>query len=388
MRAVLDPTTDTQLIELTKLSQLYEFPDFLKQADIEETMSPSDIPLNSYALPQASMYPCHTKAGTALSIIYYFDKRGEFQAKTQLMIEDRLAKAAEYFGLSDFIEAVEKKADEANKPTTLPDSAYVYVEVVDGVKVGYEAMVDAVTTKRAADWLLSQQDVIPYAVRKGMAERILFKVAEFNVGLKEQALESLEKNAGRGYPDTAKLASCLQRRAKLAQDEESRSHLRQVAESILSVSKEASASLDWGFLVNALEAFDERHNLRTKYAHLVERPVDVIFEVNSVKLARDCGQQVQLSNGTMYSEDSFTKLSKDALAGVFGEDFASAACNDGHQVDPGFFKTASAYLTQQQSLLLETLLKQAGEMPVVERGHILCQTKLTNAAKLYSPGSH
>ena len=360
MRAVLDPTTDKQRIELTKLAQLYEFPDFLKQADIEETMSPSDIPLNSYALPQASMYPCHTKAGTALSIIYYFDKRGEFPLKTQVMIEDRLAKAADYFDLSDFIEEIEKKAEDANKPTTLPDSAYVHVEVVDGVKVGYAAMVDAITTKRAADWLLSQQDVIPYETRKGMAERILFKVAEFNVGLKEHALESLEKNAGRGYPDTVKLAACIQRRAKLAQDEESRSNLQQTAESILSMSKEASATMDWSSLVNALEAFDERHNLRAKYAQLVERPVDVIFEVNSVKLARDCGRQIQLSNGTMYSEDSFTKLSKDALASVFGENFAEAACNDGHQVDPGFFKTASTYLTQQQSLLLETLLKQAG----------------------------
>lgn len=387
MRAVLDPTTDKQRIELTKLARLYEFPDFLKHADIEDTMAPSDIAVNDYAMPQAAMYPCHTKAGTALSIIYYFDKRGEFPGKTQIMIEDRLAKAAEYFDLTDFMAEVEKKADDINRPITLPDSSYVYVEVKDGVKVGYEAMVDAVTTKRAADWLLSQQDNIPYEVRKGMAERILFKVAEFNVGLREHALESLEKNAGRGYPDTAKLAACLQRRAKLARDEESRTNLYKTAESISSISKEASASVEWSFLVNALEAFDERHNLRGKYAHLVERPVDVVFEVNSVKLARDCSQQIQLSNGTMYSEDSFTKLSKDALTSVFGEDFAAAACSEGCQVDPGFFKTASAYLTQQQSLLLETLLKQAGQTPVVERGHVLCHSKLANAAKLYAPGS-
>ena len=48
---VLDPASDKNRTELTKYSQRYDFPQFVKSADLDSTMDPGEIAVTAYADP-------------------------------------------------------------------------------------------------------------------------------------------------------------------------------------------------------------------------------------------------------------------------------------------------------------------------------------------------
>ena len=59
---ILDAASDTSREELARMVKLYEFPDFVKQANLDFTMNPENIAINTYADPVRKKFACHTAA--------------------------------------------------------------------------------------------------------------------------------------------------------------------------------------------------------------------------------------------------------------------------------------------------------------------------------------
>jgi len=84
---VLDPTRDTNGVELLRLVKRFEFPDFVKQADMEGIMRPKT---SHYADPNERRFPCSSGAATWLSAAFFFDKRAELHPVQAEMIYGQL----------------------------------------------------------------------------------------------------------------------------------------------------------------------------------------------------------------------------------------------------------------------------------------------------------
>ena len=74
---VMDPASDKNRTELTKLAQRYDFPKFVRAADLDTTMNPEQIAVTAYADPVQKKYACHSAAATWLSAAYFHEKFAE-----------------------------------------------------------------------------------------------------------------------------------------------------------------------------------------------------------------------------------------------------------------------------------------------------------------------
>ena len=94
---ILDPASDVNREELARLSKLYTFPDFVKQADISQTMNPENPAVTTYADPVRQKFACHTAAATWLSSLYFHEKKAEYHPKDRNRIEQRLQHYVDYW---------------------------------------------------------------------------------------------------------------------------------------------------------------------------------------------------------------------------------------------------------------------------------------------------
>src|SRR4051812_16296814 len=83
MSSMHDHVADKNGVELIRLAKQYEFPTFVKQANLDQTLNPGKLPASIYADPRPGreQFPCDTAASTWLSTLYFTEKRAEFHPK-------------------------------------------------------------------------------------------------------------------------------------------------------------------------------------------------------------------------------------------------------------------------------------------------------------------
>lgn len=183
---VTDPTTDTNKAELVKLAQRYEFPAFVKSADMDATMHPENIAITAYADPVRQKYACHTAAATWLSAVYFHEKSAEYHTKDRARICERLEKLADFFAIRPAYDKVVKQAELLKGSDQLPDSSYAYVwQDKSGAKERYYPMTSAMEVKVAAEWLYDNRDHMPFVDRNVIGNKILEKAARHGAAMGE-----------------------------------------------------------------------------------------------------------------------------------------------------------------------------------------------------------
>ena len=151
-------------MELKRFSLIHDFPEYVKKADLNETLRPTDLPLNVYADPRPGMrvYPCHTPASTYLSSIYFAEKRSEYRPNDAARVQQRLDHYIDYWAIRGDVDAAVTKQASLKKTSDdhLPDSDFAIVWVNDetGEKIRNCRMKSAAEVKAAADWLLTYRD--------------------------------------------------------------------------------------------------------------------------------------------------------------------------------------------------------------------------------------
>lgn len=367
--SILDPAADANKAELTKLAKRYDFPDFVKSADLNTTMQPSDrVPVTAYADPVRKKFACHSPAATWLSAMYFHEKSAEYHPKDQERICERFEQMADYFAIRPAYDAVVKRASDLRGSDQLPDSSYAYVwQSDDGVKERYYPMTSSQQVKAAAEWLYDNRDRMRFSDRNTIGNKILEKAARYGASLGDNLTDFIEKQAGRGIPDPKELYTLLDRRASLAKTQDHRDGIKKLASSIQSTPHVALQPAELVKLATTVDMIDHAIGLHGKYTDLLPRPEDVIFKVTYTKAASDMGQLCAMQTGNVYEKDQLAKLAREDVEGLFGTDFANEVCT-GLEVDSEKIADVASTLPRPDAELLEQLLGEVGQHPQMNKG--------------------
>lgn len=363
--AIRDPGTDRNFEEFARLCRRYDLPEFVKQAELAPTLQPEGLPDSVYADPVDRRYPCHNAAATWVSSLYFGEKRGEYHPKTQERVEQRLRQFADYWRIAPQVSAILKQAGE-NRSGDLPDACYAYIFVDgDGRRTRYKPMQSPPEVKAAADWLQQYRDRLPLRDRRVVAGKILDRADALGMKLASDAVESLERQAGRGVCDPREVAEAVKQRAALA----SGAFQTEILKLASVVEDKPRQSLQPSALVKLAETLDDVDRaLRISpqaYGSVLRRPEDVVFSVTLTKVAEDYGAALELTTGRVYDLRQLSKLAYDDLEAAFGGDFLRDANCGVDGIDTEKLAAVAATLPRPDAELFEQLLSDAGVAPLL-----------------------
>jgi len=367
--SILDPAADTNKSELASLSRRYSFPSFVKSADLDATMHPTDrVAVTAYADPVRKKFACHSPAATWLSAVYFHEKSAEYHPKDQERICERFEQLADYFAIRPAYDAVVKQAAALRGADQLPDSSYAYVwHSDDGNKERYYPMTSTQEVKAAAEWLYDNRDRIPFAHRNTIGKKILEKAARYGAAIGNSLTDFVEKQAGQGIPDPPEVYTLLERRAGLAKSQEHRDAIMKLASTIKDTPRSALQPAELVKLATTVDILDHSIGLHGKYTDILPRPEDVIFKVTYTKAASDMSSLCAMQTGNIYEKGQLSKLAREDVESLFGTDFANEVCT-GLDVDAEKIAAVASTLPRPDAELLEQLLGEVGQQPQMNKG--------------------
>jgi len=362
---ILDLASDTNGAELNRLSLLYAFPDFAKQASADD-LFPEGVAPSAYADPVNKLYPCHNAASTWFSALYFKEKSAEYHPKIAAKVKQRLDGLVNYWGLKAAVDAIDARYDELykNAEDRLPDSDFGYVWVgEDGTKQRFCRMKSAAETKAAAEWLLEYRDTMPYADRNVIAGKILEKAAHFGVGLGTDLELFVERQAGQGVCEPKEVVAMIRQRAHLTKAAAQRDQIISLANTIQQSPRFALQPAQLVKLAEVMDDVDRTLNLVGRYTDTIQRPEDVIFRVTYKEATAGIGSACALSTGKVYDRQAFKKIALDDIAALMGADFAKEV-QAGLEVDVEKLAELAETMPRDDAALFEQLLTEAGVPPI------------------------
>lgn len=362
---ILDLVGDANGAELNRLSLLYEFPAFAKQASSED-LYPSQVAPTAYADPVNKLYPCHNPASTWFSALYFAEKKAEYHPKIAMQVQARLDGLVSYWGLKAAVDAIHARYAELHKTGDdhLPDSDFGYVWAGDdGVKTRYCRMKSAAEVKTAAEWLHQYRDSLPFADRNVIAGKILEKAAQYGAGLGVDLELFVEKQAGHGVCEPAEVVAMIRQRTHFTKVAEERDQLLSLADTISRKPRFALQPDQLVKLAGVMDDVDRRLKLVGRYTDTIKRPEDVIFSITYKEATAGIGSAVALSTGKVYDRSTFKKIALDDLSALMGADFAKEV-QAGLDVDVEKLAELAETMPRDDALLFEKLLTDTGIPPI------------------------
>jgi hypothetical protein len=383
----MDHVADKSGIEMVRLAKQYAFPDFVKQANLEQTTA-KGLPPTVYADPRPGQmqFPCHTAASTWLSTLYYTEKRAEFHPKDREQIEARLDRFSSYWRIKSSTDAIKARWQELHKTAEeqLPDSMYAYVWTgEDGTKHRRLRLKTAAEVKAASDWLHEYRDRVPFSDRHVIAKKILEKSSAYGAGLGERR-EFVNKQAGLGCGDPREIVSMIEGRVRLVpldrgvtiktgadgkeeRTESLREHFLKIAQVIKEAPRKAMHPTMLVKLCETIDMLDRQQGWIGRYEHGLPRPDEVIFKVVFEKAAEDLKKVVSTTSGKVYEKSALAKIAVSDIEALFGSDFANRVTTKLGEVDPEKFAEEASALPRPDAELLDGLLSDSGVRPLLTK---------------------
>lgn len=361
----MDFVADKNHTELARLSQLYEFPDFVKQADMDLTLSPSakQAPPTVYADPVRKQFPCHTKAACWLSALWWEEKKAEFHPNDRERIADRLNQYVGFWKIKEAVLQMRSRHTTLNKEaeSQLPDSAYgyVWVDEATGQKNRFLRMSNPMEVKAAAEYLESYRDRLPFRDRHTVALKIMERANHFGVGLGKYA-EFIERQAGRGVPEPLEVVDMIRGRAMLTKDAGLRQHFQEMAQTVATLPRKVLMPDMLVKLAETMDSLDRQLGIVGKYGGTLQRPEDVIFKATLTKAASEVMQHVSTTSGKMYEKEAFRRIDVGSLRDAFGTEFTKRVCTPLGEVDPEKLAEEIATLPRSDAELFDAIAGDSG----------------------------
>lgn len=352
--AVLDQSDDGSGTEFHRMSIVYAFPSFVKDASHESiTGSESDLPSSVYGDPRFLKFPCHSSPATYISMSHFLEQESSL-GKVAGSIKDRIVKAADYFGIRGHVNTlIEKHAElKTHSENELDDSCFALVtQYSNGNKTRNYPIRNEFELKAAASWLNKFSEDLKFNDRKVIATKILEKSAEFNIRLDNE--DTLNQFAANGLASATKAASMLFDRAKalrvLKKDVGIQEMLVKAAQHIIEkgpadIDKAASIieSVDNQYRISSLGKSTDLYSLSTKIAEAIIK------------------DNVQLTNGSVYKKAELEDIKLDELKGVFGDSFAERISSGGLFVDSEKLAEELVTLPRNDANLFDNLVGSLG----------------------------
>jgi hypothetical protein len=371
MSEKLDQTGEPNLVTLNRYSKLYGFPEYVKKASVDEVTTPKENKPTLFADPVRREFPVHSKAATYVSTMFYLNNEDQVNPKYRPMVEDRLDKCAQYWGITADIDELNGKHERLQK-NAAPDSAYAIVFATDsGTKERRYPLRNALEVKAAAEWFSSnlpqlRQEFL-FSDRQTIASKILKKAEDLGVNIRDEA-ETLQKSAGLGIGSPARISQAIRNRVKAATKltpgiDVMMDSMAKVVESQAPLFFRDPANMTK--LAQTIEQFDREYHLINKYSPGVPSVEELLFEHTHEKIANLRDNSVQTLSGAVYTNDQFAKLSFSDVKDLFGDDIASEVCT-GLELDPVKFAEVAATLPRPDAVSLDDLMAEKGMHPLTK----------------------
>lgn len=321
----LDQLSDPSNLQLYRLLQGVEIPDFVKDAEIDTDATVEALEKTAYADQINVAYPIDTPARVYISNVFFQAKKAElenrFGTEHTQSVEARIKEAAELFSVSGEVGAYNTVAEKLAHR----DFELTHVCVIDDPDITCSAIA-LFPVKTAADFVKSAEvfshnvGKYPFEWREQMAKSFLTKAAIFGV---DELPDIICKYAGLFYPiHTSDMSAELARRANRMSSKEAKENLTQLAEAVDGADFDSVAEvLKVAHIVHTIEFNDKAYD-RQNDAEVLPDPVDVFFAVSPTKVA-EILNVVDMA-GEKYNMAPLKKVSSEKYKEAFGIDIDPA----------------------------------------------------------------
>lgn len=371
MPTTVDQKTDADFRKLSKYVQLYDIPDFAKSASYDDLVT-DEQSRNFYADEKNLQFPCHTKAATYISYIYFTENKEQFDKRAADSIQSRFDKFANFYGLAGLLGDIKSASDDMRKEAELDDSDYAIVWESEGGVTRQYPLRNAGEVKAAANWFATRitdiQEDFPWKDRNTIATKILDKAASYGVDVAEER-DVLEKSAALGACDPTKAKMHIKNRARMC--DYRINGLKESMEKLAGMIDSSKTLLDPGTaekIAELLDHYDRVNNLVGKYTDVIPSPEDVMFTAPLNKIASAKEDICVLTTGTSYDRRDFEKLSVSELQSVFGDEIVEGSV-DGLKVDPVKFAAIATTLPRPDAEILDSMMSRVGGLREIKYAH-------------------
>lgn len=379
---ILDHTQDLSGVETHRLTSLYATPEFVKTASHEQLYGPAEggLPNHVFADPAHRLYPCHTKAATWVSCLFFMDKYAALAPTQARLIGQNIEKQAAFFGIQPELNQLKKAmaADDGDALSRLSDAMFALVwEGENGAKERHWSLRNDGEVKMAADWFHKYRDEFSYPDRHVMARKILDRAdtLELDTG----HTEMLQKTAGMGYCAAETAVAAIEKRAGLVArtDAAAAAQLRALADAARACPVETRDQGRRVKLAALLDQFDRVEHLTGLYDEGgLERPEEILFQITE-KVARDfLGQHIQLTSGTVYEKAALEQLPVETVREWMGNELVDEVTSGGMFIDTEKLAAIVATLPRDGAEMFDRMAQAVG-MPVFARDKAAAATGLS-----------
>ena len=368
----MDQTRDLSGQQFYRLTRLFPPPEFVKKADISALCGDADMAPDAYGDPIHRMYPCHTQAATWTSMAFFLDKKAELKPKDAEIVEQRIIRFADYHGIPNAVEELQKKVASFTKEgeVTLSDEDFALVFTEGTDKQRHFPLRNAKEVKTAAAYLHKHRDYFPFVLRRDFADRVLQKAAQFGASLSDNN-DYIERQAGHGACATKVAVEMLRDRVKAAQKgpgpfndlQKQLLVLADMFEQHPSKLREPGVRVK---LATVVDDYDRATGIYREYGERLVRPEDVLFEMTREKMASVVNEHCSTTTGNIYKLADVEKLSIDDVRDNLGNELADALKSVGMFVDSE--KAAEIIPTMDRGLaeMFDQLMASRGIRPTAK----------------------
>ena len=366
----LDHTSDQALTDLWRFAQLYSLPDYVKQASPEVLQRKADLDSLAFADNRHRQFPCHTKAATYLSHLYFLHNMSKMASYDRDMTARRLDEYAARWQIEADVAALREKHASLQQPPEPRDEDFMLVRKVAGKIERHYPIRNLAEVKAAGEWLHKHSDHFTFDERRAMANSLREKMAELSVSLADPVEAHLDQLQGRGFNSPDAVLEQIDRRIKLASKKSEQAPFNAAMTKLAAQLRENPKLLTCAEtsdnLCRTLDVYDRVSGLQQFYGDAIGSPEDVIYGHRTKDAAEALKDLVTLTTGSVFHKDAFAKLSISALRDVFGGDLAGEV-SDGIGINPEKMAELAATFPRADADLLERVLADCGEKPAYKQ---------------------
>jgi len=271
------------------IARTVEIPAFVKEASAED----SDVCCMTgdvFGDPARRKYPLNNRSNTWLSRQYFERERKGYDQKTAALVEQRIGKAAKFWGLSGEVKRL--AADESRHVIRIYENAKQLFDVELQGPQHY---------KEAAEHLETHKKEYPYSVRRSFARGLLTAPDEFKAPLKEHTQTYLEKAAGFGMTTRARMSHSILSRVANCADVHTELSSRLTKLSSLTDDLSVTPALLHKVAV-MLDYVDRATGLIRYYDRGIDSPEESLFSIIEKQAQEALDNGVALSTGTVFTK--------------------------------------------------------------------------------------
>lgn len=316
----LDQLSDASNLQLYRLLQGVDIPDFVKDAELDNEASVSSLEKTAFADDLNFAYPINTPARVYVSNTFFQTKKAELEnrygTKHMTSVGEKIKSAAELFSISREIEAY----NELHEKRSNNDYTVQHVcEINDDEQlepIQFFPYKTAGEFSKSAEVFVANINKYPFEWREKIARSFFAKAADIGV---DELPDLICKYAGLFYPvHTSDMANELVRRANKLSSKEAQDRLTSLADAVRGTEFDSLEDvMKIAHIVHHVEFHDGAYD-KPKVAEVLPDPVDTFFVLSPTKVAEILN--VVDMGGEKYDVSSLKKISADLYKKAFGVD--------------------------------------------------------------------